>query len=593
MRYNLIICLAFVILLAGCRSANWHRDKADRAAHANLEVMQMAALNRTEPIKPGPAEDALRARLLQAQNLPGFLEPAPEAPPEPDAQLAPLHLDPIQALQVAARNSRDFQQAKERLFSTALGLNLEQDAFRTEFSSRLSATFEEDRSGEESVRGVYGVAPLQASHSFRNGIEWTGSLAVDLVKLLTQGSASSLGLLADTGITIPLLRGSGQDIAAEPLRQAERDLLYAVMDFERFKRQFAFDTLSGYLDVLQGASQIENAEQNYESLIRSRKRARRLADAGRLPEFQYDQTVQDELRARNRWIDARAQYASRLDRFKLELGLPPDAQIVLDNSILPQLTETFTASVDAAYDPDQGGQTPIPGFPNLLEQDAMQLALQNRLDLQIARMRVEDAERKIRVAEDALRAELTLGGSVRTGSSRSSLSAAELDDARLDLNRRRSNAFLTLDLPFNRRQERVAYRRSLLAKDASRRDAEQTEDRVKLEIRDAVRRLYQTREALRIQEQAATLAERRVHSTDMFLQAGRAQIRDVLEAREALVNARNALIGAAVNHRIAVLRFQRDADVLDISIDGVMQEYAHLTATETNAADPIPDREGN
>ena len=563
MKY-IFILISWMILLTGCRSASWHREKADRAAAANITAAQQAALGQTEDIQLGTAADALRSRLLQDHSLPGMqtLQEANETN-HPPALPDPFVLDPVTALQVAARNSRSFQQAKEQLFMTALGLDLEQSAFRQAFASELELNIEEDRSGEETVRGITASAPLRATRTFQNGVTWTGSLAVDLVRLLTQGSASSVGILGDTGITIPLLRGSGREIAAEPLRQAERDMLYAVMEFERFKRTFAFDIFSSYLEVLQAASQIENARQNYESLMQSRKRARRLTDAGRLPAFQYDQTVQDELRARNRWIDAREQHASRLDRFIFDLGLSPDSRIQLDDAILPEL-------VDALLLNHQDQKTNESAAPD--QDTAIRFALENRLDLQIARMRTEDAARKIKVAEDAFRPEVTLGGRVRAGESRASLGAAEQDNARLDLGERRTSGFLHIDLALDRRRERIAYRRALLALDAAHRDAAQLEDRVKLEIREALRRLHQTREALQIQQQAAKLAAQRVHSTDMFLEAGRAQIRDVLEAQEALVNAQNALTSAAVHHRLAQLRFQRDADLLDMTIDGAMQE---------------------
>ncbi len=569
------VAIILILLLAGCRSASWHREKADRAAHANITNAQTALFGREEAIVPGPAAEALRTRLLHDQNLPGI--PAPGTATNEIALPDPLELTPITALQVAARNSRSFQQAKEQLFRAALGLDLEQSSFRSAFASEWELNFEEDRSGEETVRGITAAAPLRATRTFRSGAAWTGSLAVDLVKLLTQGSASSLGIIADTGVSIPLLRGAGKKIAAEPLRQAERDMLYAVMEFERFKRTFAFDVFNGYLDVLQAASQIDNARQNYESLMQSRARARRLTDAGRLPAFQYDQTVQDELRARNRWIEAREQHASRLDRFKFDLGLPPDARITLDDTILPELVDALLEDGNKSADNTNKDETAPTADASI------RIALTNRLDLQIARMRTEDAARNIRVAEDALRPELTLGGSVRTGQSRANLGAAESDNARLDLSERRSSAFLNLDLALNRRRERTAYRRALLDLDTAHREAAQLEDRVKLEVRDALRRLHQTREALQIQQQAATLAEKRVHSTDMFLQAGRAQIRDVLEAREALVNARNALTSAAVNHRLAQLRYQRDTDLLDMTLDGNLEEQSIAALSEQKA----------
>ena len=59
-----------------------------------------------------------------------------------------------------------------------------------------------------------------------------------------------------------------------------------------------------------------------------------------------------------------------------------------------------------------------------------------------------------------------------------------------------------------------------------------------------------------------------------FNYAGRAQIRDVLEAQEALIQAQNGLTSAVVNYRIAELEFQRDTGLLQIDEKGLWQEYS-------------------
>jgi outer membrane protein TolC len=418
----------------------------------------------------------------------------------------------------------------------------------------------------------------------------SGSIAVDLARLLSEGSASSLGILADTGITIPLLRGSGRDIVAEPLKQAERNLLYAVYDFERFKRAFAVRIISTYIGVLQDAQQIRNAEQNYKSLITATRRARRLADAGRLPEFQYDQAIQNELRARSRWIQAIDTQEQSMDRFAILLGLPPDAKLTLDQQILntlndrvlemisssPESTSTNTPPADAPVDlilPESTSADTL----GMTDAQAIDMALANRLDLRVADMEIVDAQRRLKVANDNLRAELTLFGSVQAGARRSGSSADE-DDARLD--NISSSALLTLDLPFNRTAERIAYRKSFIALDERKRAAEELEDQIKLDIRNAFRTLRIAHENLRIQSEAVRLAERRVDSTDMLLQAGRAEIRDVLDAQESLIGAQNALTDAVVSRRIAELEFQRDLDVLDVSTDGNLRELILDGATD-------------
>ena len=219
----------------------------------------------------------------------------------------------------------------------------------------------------------------------------------------------------------------------------------------------------------------------------------------------------------------------------------------------------------------------------MTDEQAVAAALEHRLDLRIAAMEVDDARRRIKVAEDHLRAELTLFGSTQSGARRSGASADE-DDARLD--NTRSSALLTLNLPLNRTAERIAYRKSIITLAARERAAEAVEDQVKLDIRNAFRTLRIARENLRIQSEAVRLAERRVDSTDMLLQAGRAEIRDVLEAQEALISAQNALTDAVVSRRIAELEFQRDLDILDVSADGYIREI--ILADTPSPAQPLP-----
>jgi outer membrane protein TolC len=87
-------------------------------------------------------------------------------------------------------------------------------------------------------------------------------------------------------------------------------------------------------------------------------------------------------------------------------------------------------------------------------------------------------------------------------------------------------------------------------------------------VRSAFRRLEQTRESYSIQKRAVALAERRVESTQLLLQAGRATQRDVLESQAALLEAKNALVQALVDHSIAELEFQRNVGTLVVDEEG-------------------------
>ncbi|WP_084211911.1 TolC family protein [Geoalkalibacter subterraneus] len=602
--------IAAVFLLAGCAGPQKHLSRADDVAREILASKQQEALGRTEPFTIESAGETLRKRLLEAQNLqrshpaslgrgelehiehwPGldedFARDEAAAPPIPVAD-GPIRLTLQEALEIAAASSRDFQDRKENVFQTALVLDLERNTFRNIFSGEAQSGISTDLGGSRTVTGSESSASTSLSRTLKSGAALTTSLAFDLVKLLTAERPSSLGIIADASISIPLWRGAGRHIVTEPLVQAERDVVYAIWEFERFKRSFAVDTATRYLGVLSQLDQVENAEDNYRRLVSSTRRARRLADAGRLPEIQVDQARQDELRARNRWVSARQSYASTLDQFKIFLGLPPDAQLELDRDVLQSLAEKAQARLnieleqappdaDTALSADASIELRMPDMrfagPYEIEpQRAVALALEHRLDLRSGQEQIYDAQRKVVVAADALGGEFTLLGSARAGERRS-LGTAGLDNAQLRPEKGFYSALLSLDLPFERTAERNTFRNSLIALDRQVRSFQELEDRIKLEVRNGLRDLLEFREGLRIQAQAVRVAQRRVESTSLFLQAGRAEIRDLLEAQEALVSARNALTSALLNYRIAELALQRDMGVLQVNEKGLWIEY--------------------
>ncbi|MDY7011654.1 MAG: TolC family protein [Planctomycetota bacterium] len=602
-----------ICLLAGCQPANYRRE-ADKSAYGIIGRAQKKVLGRTEPFTVETPADTLRRKLLLGQNLPhaspvsvgaDHLTPVRHWPEKnyPPRQVdspnkapwlneRPLKISLADALRIAARNNREYQSQKEDVFRTALALDLEANEFRNLLFADAESESSIDYTGEKPVKGLTNTGSASWERRLKNGTLLTAQFAVDLVKLLTTDHSSSLGLFADATITIPLLRGSGRHVVTEPLTQAEREVVYSLQTFARFKRTLAVSIASEYLSVLQQLDQVRNDEAHYRRLIASTRRTRALADAGRLPEMQVGQALQNELSARDRWITAQQTYARRLDSFKISLGLPTDANIDLDRDELDRLGKTVSTDrgVSATTRPagaDSGQVTSLPSDESLklarptlegggpLEmkaENAVSIALGNRLDLYTALGRVYDAQRQVVVSADALKAGLTLTGSGQAGSSRT-LGSAGLPNAHLRPEKGVYTAGILLDLPLERTAERNAYRNSFIALEQAIRDVQELEDQIKLQVRNALRNLLREREGYVIQNQAVALARRRVESTELFLQAGRAEIRDLLEAQESLVSAENALTAAIVSYRVAELELQRDMGVLEVDEKGKWREY--------------------
>jgi len=119
-------------------------------------------------------------------------------------------------------------------------------------------------------------------------------------------------------------------------------------------------------------------------------------------------------------------------------------------------------------------------------------------------------------------------------------------------------------LPLDRKSERNAYRNALITFTRSQRDYENSVDGVKFDIRNAYRQLRERAESYRIQQLSLKLAERRVENNQLLLDAGRAEVRLLLDSQNALVRAQNDLISK--------LNFFRDIGVLQVRPDGMWEE---------------------
>jgi len=600
--------------LIGC-SADKRREEIDKKAEKILADKQFEATGKKSPFSIERPSDILRKRLLKGQNLPisgkaslgaenlDKIEHWPEKnypAPVISGKTADINdvnnavvISLLQALEIGAYNSFDYQTRKENIFRSALDLELERNEFRNIFFAQIQNLTSTDTTGNRTVSGNVLSPSAGVNRRFMNGTEVASSIGIDLAKLLTADKESSYGLFTDMSITIPLMRGSGRHIVTEPLVQADRNVIYAFWDFEQFKKDFAVNVATNYLSVLQQLDVIKNNIADYQSRIASAKRSRILADAGRIQEIEVDQAVQNELSSRQRWIRSFQSYNEQLDNFKVFLGLPPDANLVLDPNELDKIVELYKkiiADTQAqsqsenldANDANSFVQLIEPEYENkgryeIEEVNAVRLAFFNRLDLRTVEGQVYDAQRKVTVAADALRAELTLFGSANIGSRRASVGSAANDNARFVTNEGLFQSLVTLDLPIERTAEAVAYRDSYINLQQSVRDVQSLEDSIKLDIRNALRSLLESRENMYIQVKAVEVAQKRVRSVNLFLEAGRAQIRDLTEAQDALLLTQNNLTSAIVQYRIAELEIQRDMGVLEIDENGLWKEFVPLS----------------
>ncbi|MCI0381056.1 MAG: TolC family protein [Gemmataceae bacterium] len=126
---------------------------------------------------------------------------------------------------------------------------------------------------------------------------------------------------------------------AETIDRFERNVLYAVRDFARFRKKFWADTAvqnGGYLDLLLALQTLRNNEANLKRQEESYRLYSELFRGGRVSAVEFDQFFQSMQSAKLSVIDAEAALESALDSFKLRLGVPPRLPVTLDDSLLEQ-----------------------------------------------------------------------------------------------------------------------------------------------------------------------------------------------------------------------------------------------------------------
>ncbi len=538
-----VFCSALTAALTACLlsscSPQFHKADADKEVYNIIDGKWQAGFGRkanytiSDSNIPSPND-------IQVQNV---------VPPSGVVALA-------QAVAIATANNRDYQSRKESLYLSALKLTGTRHKYAMRWFGTIDSQYAKDAEGDDlsigtgtTGSGDSGIG-VKKTQLLGNGIRVSTGLAVEWLRYLTGDPRTSLGSVLSASITIPLLGNRAGKVAQEELTQAERNVLYAIRGFNRYRKTFVVSIVDDYYGVLQQRDAVTNAENNYKRRQEFSKQAKMETRTGRTSPFEVDQAKQRELDAYDSYVSAVQKYELALDRFKLKLALHTDANVELDQKELEALQQTGVSE------------------PNYTSQVAVETALQRRLDLATSADKIDDAVRNAVLSAEGLGTQLDIVASTNVSS------REETNFTQLQFNEGLYELGLDSDLPLDRKLQRNAYREALIALEQQRRTHNNDIDTVVLEVRQAHRQLKATAEQYITQEKALMLAEERVKNMPVLLKSGRAKTRDLLEAQDALLAAQNQLTGALIRHAVANLSFYRDVGILDVKPDGMWAGYA-------------------
>jgi hypothetical protein len=279
------------------------------------------------------------------------------------------------ALRLGIHNSRDFQREREDLYLSALDLTFD----RFQFSPRLALG---QKGGAETVGKKAPAEPnhREASVLTDGSVRWLSATGGEILARFTNSFVWDVkhGNLSETASTLldfslvqPLLRLGGRVRILENLTQGERSLLANVRQMQQYQKGYYLRVAAGrgpgegpsrggavgaaglglaagnpsgttvapraegFMGLLEEAQRIENLESNVARLRESMEQLSAAFDAGRISSrLQVDQARLALFNGQSSLLSAKAAYQTRLDTFKIELGLPPDLPVTVMDSFL-------------------------------------------------------------------------------------------------------------------------------------------------------------------------------------------------------------------------------------------------------------------
>jgi outer membrane protein TolC len=566
-----------------CTPAQYARQ-ADAVAYGVIdqgrEVLDRGAMTPQfrvgyEPYRPSVEDD----RVIRVGDKAIYLGPG-----------EPVELSLTECVHIALRNSREFQDRRELLYSAALALGSSRRDWNWQLvQGQAAGDLFAQRIGEAGDDGealdLTSDNAVSLTRRFAQGGVLVLASSLQLATDLLGGTDTTIGSAVSANFTQPLLQGAWRGLAYEAQYRRERDFLFTLFEYDRFTQTFVADVYAQYWRVLQLRDELANEAENIARLEQTFELTKVQVRGGQVSPIQADQAEQNLLDARVRLQRQQQDYRNSLDSFKILLGLPLVSQVQLNYpEALLQLRRQAA---------ERGRLEPLP-----LEEDrAIEVALMSRPELMRSRAAVRDAARNITIAADAFLPQLDLQVGLSVPGTE------ETEFYRLQPHRSTRTARLEFFYPLDQTANRNNYRNAMLAWQQSRRDLDLLVDQVVLDVRQTYRRLLRTSRTYQLQLRSFQIAERRRKLAVLQQKQGQASARDVLEAEEALRNSQNGLTSAIVTYTTTRLQFLASLGMLGADEEGMIYErpepvqfdriarfYPYLQADPAQAgADREPD----
>lgn len=452
-----------------------------------------------------------------------------------------------EALDYAVHRNRTYLVQKETVYLAALNLTL----VRQQYGPIVSGGGSTTKASTDAITGINNLVRtstltttgnLGFSALTRTGALLATNLTTNFVRFFTGGKDSGISQLGFS-LAQPLLSGAGYLSASEVLTQSERSVLYAIRTFAQYRKSFAVDIASQYYGVIQSRETARNAYLAFKAFdfVVARETAMQKENAANSTKSSVFRLVQSRIVFERSWISAIRDYEQALDDLKVNLGLPVTERFVVDYK-----------DKDALQ---------IIESPGTLD-EAISIAMTNRLDIWNLRDQVEDTSRRVLIAkQQAL-------PSVNALVNYNMLDNPDHNDFRLVPGNKNYSVGLNTDLNLNQKPERNLLRSSIVAEQQARRALDLFEENTRSDVRTGWRDLQLARKQYELAKLGMEISTQRLEVEEAFNAEGLGTAINLVDAQRDMNTTRNLMVSTTINHTLVRLRLWRDMGVLFIEKDG-------------------------
>lgn len=361
------------------------------------------------------------------------------------------------------------------------------------------------------------------------GTGWSVGGGVDVKKKFKTGTELSIGptILKAVDhyftevramVSQPLLRGLGKDYQLANIMGAQFTLRTAYRNLYIAQVQLVVRTIQALYEVVKAEKSLFLNQESYQ-------RIRQFYQAAKLKE--------------------KIGLADALDVYRAEIELRHAEDIL--TGVHERLQESEDIVRDLLALPLDAGikiDLPLNYTPNTVElEDAIQLALDNRIEVDQSEDEMGESRRLSSLAKKNLKPELNLVFNYAN---------AGRDEifTRTWTGRRESTwgVGFTTSTEFNAVGDRIAYDQSLLEAEAALRGIDQTRALIVLEVKKMMRQLNRDSERIHLQEDQIKTAEGELHLAKVKFDRGMADNFNVIQAEKSLKGAQQVYWSALIDH---------------------------------------------